>query len=372
MSSIQRVSVASLLLASYADALVVPTHLGARAAQPATFRLSQRLRMDETAPVPAAFLEARTPYLKNVGEYEAMYKKSVDDPAGFWGDIASQFHWETPYTEVVDANFAQSKGKVFSSWFKGGKTNICYNAVDRHVAAGFGDQVCFFHEGNDEGDNMESWTYALVLDEVQRLANVLKSKGVKKGDCVSIFMPMVPQLPIAMLACARIGAVHSVVFGGFSAEALAGRLIDAQSNVVITANGVMRGAKPIGLFDIVDAASSICEAACVPFESIVLKRLGDDTLPIDMKTGCALNRIRPFVASVAAMIAAAVTQASTLYHRGSRNGGACWHSQSMAAAARVAFGGKKEGKRALENFSDRLPSLLRRSGAACGIRKQTT
>ena len=125
-------------------------------------------------------------------------------------------------------NFASSKGKVFTKWFSGGETNICYNAVDRHVVAGHGDQIALYHEANDEGDDVQHWTYTQVLDEVSRVANVLKSRGVKKGDRVTLFMPMVPHLPIAMLACARIGAVHSVVFGGFSAEALSGRLIDAQ------------------------------------------------------------------------------------------------------------------------------------------------
>ena len=113
------------------------------------------------------------------------------------------FSWEKKWDTVVNANFAASKGKVESCWFEGGKTNICYNAVDRHVADGHGDQICFYHEGNDEGDEMQSWTYAQVLDETKRLGNVLKAKGVKAGDCVSIFMPMVPQLPIAMLACAN-------------------------------------------------------------------------------------------------------------------------------------------------------------------------
>lgn len=284
-----RVVCCALLLASYVDALVFLSKPSARGAQSTILRISQHLRcMEEpveTMPVPKAFLEAREPFLKNVGEYESMYKESIDDPERFWGNIASQFHWEKKWDTVVNANFAASKGKVESCWFEGGKTNICYNAVDRHVADGHGDQICFYHEGNDEGDEMQSWTYAQVLDETKRLGNVLKAKGVKAGDCVSIFMPMVPQLPIAMLACARIGAVHSVVFGGFSAEALASRIVDAKSPVVITANGVMRGAKPIGLFDIVNSASSICEEEGNAFETIVLKRLDDEKLPISLKPG---------------------------------------------------------------------------------------
>ena len=120
---------------------------------------------------------------------------------------------EKKWDKVVESNFAASSGKVYSKWFEGGMTNICFNAIDRHVQAGHGDQVAFYHEANDEGDEMQTWTYAEALAEVSRLANVLKEKGVKKGDRVTLFMPMVPQLPMAMLACARIGAVHSVVFG---------------------------------------------------------------------------------------------------------------------------------------------------------------
>ena len=177
---------------------------------------------------------------------------------------------------MVSSNFDSSKGKVFTKWFSGGETNICYNAVDRHVEAGHGDQIALYHEANDEGDDVQHWTYKQVLDEVSRVANVLKSRGVKKGDRVTLFMPMVPHLPIAMLACARIGAVHSVVFGGFSAEALANRIVDADSSVVVTANGVMRGKKPIGLYDIVNKACTLAkEAGKEVTTNLILNRLSD-------------------------------------------------------------------------------------------------
>ena len=135
----------------------------------------------EVHPVPDAFFESRTPYLADVDEYKAMHARSIEDPEGFWGEIASQFHWEKKWDKVVDSNFASSKGKVFSKWFEGGKTNICYNAIDRHVKDGFGDQIAFYHEANDEDDEVESWTYAQALDEVSRLANVLKAKGVRRA-----------------------------------------------------------------------------------------------------------------------------------------------------------------------------------------------
>ena len=236
----------------------------------------------DTMPVPDAFLADRKTYITDKAEYETMYKRSVEDPSGFWGDIANNFYWEKPFDSVVEANFAADEGKIFSKWFSGGKTNICYNALDRHVKDGFGDQIAMHHEANDEGEDLPSWTYAQMLGEVERLGSYLRSQGIKKGDRVSIFMPMVPQLPIAMLACARIGAVHSVVFGGFSAEALAGRLIDAQSSVVLTADGVMRGTKPVKLYDIVAAAGQICGDACMPIERcVVLNRLGD-AMPIEL------------------------------------------------------------------------------------------
>merc|ERR1719199_288760 len=225
-------------------------------------------------PVPADFLDNNKHNLESIDEYTKMYEKSIADPAGFWGEVASTFHWNKQWDEVVSSNFDSSKGKVFTKWFSGGETNICYNAVDRHVEAGHGDQIALYHEANDEGDDLEHWTYKQVLDEVSRVANVLKSRGVKKGDRVTLFMPMVPQLPIAMLACARLGAVHSVVFGGFSAEALAGRLVDAKSTVVVTANGVMRGAKPIKLFDIVARACEISAAAGAEVATtLILQRL---------------------------------------------------------------------------------------------------
>ena len=254
-------------------------------------------------PVPADFLDNNKHNLESIDEYTKMYEKSIADPAGFWGEVASTFHWCAPnsefshpalltaptpsplpppvrrnkqWDEVVSSNFDSSKGKVFTKWFSGGETNICYNAVDRHVEAGHGDQIALYHEANDEGDDVQHWTYKQVLDEVSRVANVLKSRGVKKGDRVTLFMPMVPHLPIAMLACARIGAVHSVVFGGFSAEALANRIVDADSSVVVTANGVMRGKKPIGLYDIVNKACTLAkEAGKEVTTNLILNRLSD-------------------------------------------------------------------------------------------------
>jgi len=195
-------------------------------------------------------------------EYDVMYKKSVEQPDAFWGEIADQFHWETPFDRagVVQSNMDVSKGRVDVKWFAGGTTNVCYNCVDRHVEAGNGDNIAFYWEGNEIGvDN--TMTFARVKDEVCKLANWLKSKGVKKGDRVLLYAPMILELPLAMLACARIGAIHSVVFGGFSKDALAQRMIGSEADVLITCSAVMRGTKSIGLKSIVDDACAIAKEA---------------------------------------------------------------------------------------------------------------
>ncbi|KAJ4790845.1 Acetyl-coenzyme A synthetase [Rhynchospora pubera] len=188
-------------------------------------------------------------------QYEKMYKKSVEDPAGFWSEIASEFYWEEKWNpnEVCKENIDVTNGRVNIEWFKGAKTNICYNAVDRNISAGNGDKVAIYWEGNEPGQDGQL-TFAQLLDRVCQLANYLKQVGVKKGDAVIIYLPMLMELPIAMLACARIGAVHSVVFAGFSAESLAQRIIDCKPKIVITCNAVRRGPKVIFLKDIVDSA----------------------------------------------------------------------------------------------------------------------
>lgn len=188
-------------------------------------------------------------------QYKEMYERSIKDPAGFWSEIADAFYWKEKWnpSEVCSENLDASKGPVHISWFKGGKTNICYNAVDRNVEAGNGDKIALYWEGNEPGQDGKL-TYSELLEKVCQLANYLKSVGVGKGDAVVIYLPMLLELPIAMLACARIGAVHSVVFAGFSADSLAQRIVDCKPKLVLTCNAVKRGPKPILLKDIVDAA----------------------------------------------------------------------------------------------------------------------
>ncbi|OAY70177.1 Acetyl-coenzyme A synthetase, chloroplastic/glyoxysomal [Ananas comosus] len=196
--------------------------------------------------------------VSSLQQYQEMYKRSIDDPAGFWSEIASEFHWKKKWdSEVYSENIDVSKGTVKIEWFKGATTNICYNAVDRNIEAGNGGKIAMYWEGNEPGQDGQL-TYAQLLDKVCQLANYLKHVGVSKGDAVVIYLPMLMELPIAMLACARIGAIHSVVFAGFSAESLAQRIIDCKPKVVITCNAVRRGAKPIFLKEIVDNALVEC------------------------------------------------------------------------------------------------------------------
>ena len=229
---------------------------------------------------PPADLAANA-HVKSLDEYKAMYDQSINDPETFFGNMARQFHWEKPFDSVGPIyNFDMSKGPIKIDWFQGGTTNICYNALDRHVAAGAGDCVAILWEGNSP-DEQASYTYHDVLDEVKKFANVLKSKGVKKGDTVTLYMPMVVELAFACLACARIGAVHSVVFGGFSPEAIRGRMADAQRKVVVTCDAVMRGAKPVQLKTQIDAALELGKDDFTVESVVVYKRLAGECPMVD-------------------------------------------------------------------------------------------
>lgn len=220
-------------------------------------------------------------YIKSIEEYKAMYDKSIKDPDTFWAEIAeNNFVWHRKWDEVSRWNLNANHGTVDIKWFLGGKTNVCFNALDRHVQQGRGNQVAFFWEGNDVGES-KVVTYKQLLDEVCKLANVLRSFGVKKGDCVALYLPMIVELPIALLACARIGAVHSAVFAGFSSINLANRMLDSQCRIIITADGVLRGPKPIHLKDTVDEAIAMCAKNGLTIEKcLVYRRLGTEKLPI--------------------------------------------------------------------------------------------
>lgn len=202
--------------------------------------------------------------IRNWDEYQESYKLSVEQPEKFWDNIAKTFKWKKPYDKVLDWNFEKPDVK----WFENGKLNITENCLDRHVETQ-PDKTAIIWEPNDPNDEGIKWTYRELHEQVCKFANVLKNNNVKKGDRVCLYMPMVPQLAVAVLACARIGAIHSVVFAGFSAQSLADRINDAKCKVVVTSDGAFRGQKEIPIKDIVDEGVSKCE--CVE-KVIVYKR----------------------------------------------------------------------------------------------------
>lgn len=209
-------------------------------------------------------------HIKNMAEYQKMYDQSIHDPEAFWGGISEQFHWESPPTgPFVKYNFDVRKGSIFIKWMEGAKTNICYNMLDRNVNKGLGNKIAFYWEGNDPSDQGQI-TYAEMLESVQKFSNVLKNLGVKRGDRVAIYMPMIVELTVCMLACARIGAVHSIVFAGFSAESLSDRIIDANCCAILTADGVYRGSKLLNLKTIVDKALDLCKEKGKPIDKCVV------------------------------------------------------------------------------------------------------
>ena len=194
------------------------------------------------------------PYqIKSLEEYHEAYQKSVSDPEGFWSEIAATFSWHKPWEKVLEWNFKEPKVQ----WFIGGKLNITENCLDRHLATR-GDQPAIIWEPNDPQEHHRVLTYKQLHAKVCQFAWVLRNNGVKKGDRVCIYMGMIPELAIAVLACARIGAIHSVIFGGFSAQSIADRLQDAKAEYVITGDGAYRGAKDIPLKSVIDDALVTC------------------------------------------------------------------------------------------------------------------
>lgn len=191
--------------------------------------------------------------IKTSAEYQKIYKQSVDDPEAFWSGIASHFYWRKPWTKTLSWNFKDPEIK----WFEGGKLNITENCLDRHIAK-LGDTPAIIWEPNDPKTAPRTLTYSQLLTKVCQFAHVLRNNGVKKGDRICIYMGMVPELVVAVLACARIGAVHSVVFGGFSAQSISDRLQDAQAKFVVTCDGAFRGNKEIALKGIIDDALDRC------------------------------------------------------------------------------------------------------------------
>jgi len=178
-----------------------------------------------------------------------LYIHADKNRLAFWAELANELHWHEPFTQTLDWSAAP-----FATWFADGKINACFNALDRHVIAGLGDRIALLFEG-EPGDS-KAYTYSELLDETMKAANALIALGIASGDRVAIYMPMIPETVIAILACARIGAVHSVVFGGFSADSLRTRIDDAQAKLVITSDGGYRKGKAHPLKEAVDHALS--------------------------------------------------------------------------------------------------------------------
>ena len=188
-----------------------------------------------------------------MGKYDEVFKRSISDPDGFWGEAAENIDWYKKWDKVLD-----DSNKPVYRWFSGGEMNTCYNAVDRHVENGRGDQTAIIYD-SPVTDTIQKITYKELLDQVSKFAGVLKSLGVSKGDTVIIYMPMVPQAAVAMLACARLGAIHSVVFGGFAPHELAIRINDAKPKVIVTASGAIEGKKTLEYKPMVNKAIELAK-----------------------------------------------------------------------------------------------------------------
>ncbi len=212
-------------------------------------------------------------YIKSMAEYKEIYQRSVDDPEGFWGEKAEQLDWFKKWDKVLVADFKEGKHE----WFAGGKLNVSYNCLDRHLNTWRKNKAALVWEG-DIGDS-QALTYQELYYHVCKFANVLKKHGVKKGDRVTIYLPMILELPIAMLACARIGAIHSVVFGGFSADALRDRILDCESEFLVCADGYYRGGRVIRSKDNTDEALKHCPKV----KNVVVVRRAD--IGINMEAG---------------------------------------------------------------------------------------
>ncbi|MCU0577421.1 MAG: acetate--CoA ligase [Desulfobacterota bacterium] len=220
---------------------------------------------EQLFPVPPKVREKA--YIKSKEEYEKLYKESVKDPNKFWAKIAERIDWFKKPTKICDFSF---KPPVYVKWFEDGELNVSYNCLDRQIKNGRKNKAAIIFEGNDPADN-KTFSYMDMYREVNKFANVLKKHGVKKGDRVTIFLPMIPELAISMLACTRIGAIHSIVFGGFSSDALRDRIIDCNSSLLITCDGTYRGAKAVPQKDNADKALEQCPSVT---KQIVVKRTG--------------------------------------------------------------------------------------------------
>ncbi len=231
--------------------------------------------LKEIYPVPDQFREKA--FINSRETYDAMWKESIEDPEAFWGKIAEEnITWFKKWDRVKECNYGENAQDLYIKWFTNAKLNVSYNCLDRHLETR-GDQIAIIWEGNEPGEERK-FTYRDLHAEVCRFANVLKENGVQKGDVVTFYLPMIPELAIGILACTRIGAVHSVVFGGFSSDALMNRINDSSSKVLVSCDGTFRGAKAIPQKTNADAALGGCPSVQL---HLVVRRVGEERMPVE-------------------------------------------------------------------------------------------
>jgi len=203
---------------------------------------AEKAKLKDVYPVPENI--KKMAYISGRDAYDKLWKRSIEDPNGFWAEIAGEYvEWFKKWDKVEDYNFDVRKGPIYLKYFEGGKLNVSYNCLDKHLKTR-ANKVAIQWEGNEPKES-RALTYKQMHEEVCKFANVLKAQGIKKGDRVQIYLPMIPELAISMLACTRIGAIHSIVFGGFSSDSLRDRIEDSRSKILVTCDGTFRGAKAV-------------------------------------------------------------------------------------------------------------------------------
>ena len=229
----------------------------------------EKTQLKDVYPIPENI--EKMAYISGRAAYDKLWKRSIEEPDAFWSEIASEYvEWFKKWDKVEEYNFDIRKGPIYLKYFQGGKLNVSYNCLDKHLKTR-GDKVAIQWEGNEPGED-RALTYKQMHEEVCKFANVLKAQGIKKGDRVQIYLPMIPELAISMLACTRIGAIHSIVFGGFSSDSLRDRIDDSKSKLLVTCDGTFRGAKAIPQKDNADAAVKGFDFV---EKMIVVQRVGD-------------------------------------------------------------------------------------------------